>query len=87
MLWHLQQARLRPLAEVGFLGPQSSPAAPRGALSIVRWPGEALAALAAPRSLSVLRQDDSVPGGPAAAHGWEGTMGLQMIGTSSPPSL
>lgn len=70
-----------------FLGLQSSLAAPRGALKVVRWLGEALAALAARRSLSVLCQDDSVPGGPGTTHGWEDNMGLNMIKVSSPPEM
>lgn len=85
LLWYLWWAKLRPLAEMGFLGPQNSPAAPQGVLEVVRRLEKNFAALAAHRSLSMLCQDVSVPGGPGTAHGWEATMRLRMTGILSPP--
>lgn len=64
LLWHLRQAKLRPLAEVDFLGLQSSPAVPWGAPKVLRWLGEALADLAARRSLN------SLPGWLCARKTW-----------------
>jgi len=70
------------LAEAAFWGCRAAQQR-LGALKVVRWLREVLAALGARRSLSVLCQDDSVLRGPGTAHGGEGTMGLQMIGTPS----